>query len=111
MTGTVVKILANNPSPFSNGPQRLGKVSKVTATSNEMILTPADGAVEGTVTFTFHVELNDPAAKGPLHVAEWPNLAWANAAENTEPSCGGKGLGLGVLAAPTATGPLVAVDS
>ena len=111
MTGTVVKILANNPSSFNNNPQRLEEVSKVTATSNEMILTPADGAVEGTVTFTFHVELNDPAAKGPLHMAEWPNLAWASATENTEPSCGEKGLVLGVLAAPAATGPLVAVDS
>jgi hypothetical protein len=82
MTGTVVKILASNPTSFNDDLQRLEEVSKVTSTSNEMILTSADRVAEGTVTFTFHVELNIPVTKGPLHMAEWPNLAWASAVEN-----------------------------
>lgn len=81
MVGTVVKILANNPSTFSDDLLGLEQISKVTATSNEMALASADGAGEGPVTFTFHIELNDPDAKGPLHMAEWPNLAWASAAK------------------------------
>jgi len=81
MTGTVVKILANSPSTFHDDLARLEQVSKVTATSNEMMLASADGAAEGTVTFTFHVELNGPSEKSPLHMAEWPNLAWASAAK------------------------------
>ncbi len=81
MTGTVVKILANNPSTFHDELAGLEQVSKVIATSNEMVLASADGTAEATVTFTFHVELNDPNAKGPLHMAEWPNLAWASAAK------------------------------
>ena len=81
MTSTVVKILANNPSSLNDDLLRLEQVSKVTATSNEMMLASAGGAAEGTVTFTFYVELNDPNKKGPLHMSEWPNLAWANAAK------------------------------
>ncbi len=81
MSGTVVKILPNNPSSFRDELLGLEQVSAVTATSNEMALASADGAAADPVTFTFHVELNDPDKKGPLHMAEWPNLAWASAAK------------------------------
>ena len=81
MAGTVVKILANSPSTFRDDLLRLEQVSAVSASSNEAALASAEGAADGPVTFTFHVELNDPTAKGPLHMAEWPNLAWANASK------------------------------
>jgi len=72
MSGTVVKILANNPSAFCDDLLRLAQVAKVTTTTNEMALAAAEGAAEGQVTFTFHIELNLDAAKGPLYMAEWP---------------------------------------
>lgn len=81
MSGTVVKILPNNPSSFRDELLALEQISTVTATSNEMALASADGASTDSVSFTFHVELNDPDKKGPLHMAEWPNLAWASAAK------------------------------
>lgn len=85
MTGTVVKILANSPSSFRDDLLRLQQVSEVTATSNEMALAAADGAAEGPVTFTFHVQLNEPRKEGPLHMAEWPTLAWGNASKQQPP--------------------------
>ena len=45
-------------------------IKKLYSNGQALMSWDTDFAVDGTVTFTFHVELNDPNAKGPLHLAE-----------------------------------------
>ena len=84
MTGTVVKVLANNPASFRDDLLRLEQVSAITASSDGPVHTSAEESAEEHVAQTFYVELNDPTDRGPLHLAEWPNPAWSNAS-NKQP--------------------------
>jgi len=81
MSGTVVKVLANKPESFRDDLLHLEQVSAVSVSSNGTAPMSAGESAEKQVTQTFHVALNDPTGQEPLHLAEWPNLAWANASK------------------------------